>query len=199
MKQPRLESQDQIFHVTAWLPAYHDGELSGPRQAEVEAHLATCAGCLAELEALEGLSALLQSAPLPALAPRPCQLPPRLHGAFQSFDLARARRNWGRLAWQSIPVGLALAWVFLQGAIWALGWVDLPLQAGRGPDLGLLSGALRYALPGLPFVDLPDLDGPLFEQAFLAARSLGASLLIGGLLGGWLAGWWATEKSTTNR
>ena len=45
-------------HVTAYLGAYHDGELRGRRLRQVEAHLAHCATCRAELERLRALAAL---------------------------------------------------------------------------------------------------------------------------------------------
>ena len=47
-------------HVTEWLNAYLDGELHGSRLQHVEAHLAECDACQAELESLERLSSLLQ-------------------------------------------------------------------------------------------------------------------------------------------
>ena len=52
-------------HILDWLPAYHDGELSPERQRQVEKHLQACPDCLAELEALDGLSALLKVERMP--------------------------------------------------------------------------------------------------------------------------------------
>ena len=45
-------------HVSEWLNAYLDGELKNGRLHQVEEHLATCEACQAELESLQGLSAL---------------------------------------------------------------------------------------------------------------------------------------------
>ena len=52
-------------HVTEWLNAYYDGELKGKRLQQVEEHLIECEACQAELESLQGLSALLQEVPAP--------------------------------------------------------------------------------------------------------------------------------------
>ena len=51
-------------HVTPWLATYHDGELKGRRLRQVEAHLAECATCRAELNELQCLSALLHESPV---------------------------------------------------------------------------------------------------------------------------------------
>ena len=52
-------------HVTEWLNAYLDGELNGSQLQQVEAHLAECEACQAELESLERLSSLLHEVPAP--------------------------------------------------------------------------------------------------------------------------------------
>ncbi len=44
---------------TAWLSAYHDGELDEPGRSQLEAHLAGCPTCQHDLEALEALSQAL--------------------------------------------------------------------------------------------------------------------------------------------
>ena len=46
-------------HVTEWLNAYFDGELTGNRLHQVEDHLAECEACQAELESLQGFSELV--------------------------------------------------------------------------------------------------------------------------------------------
>ena len=58
-------------HVTAWLGAYHDGELRGRRLRQVETHLAHCATCRAELERLRALTAICRRALRPRASHRP--------------------------------------------------------------------------------------------------------------------------------
>ena len=48
-------------HVSSWLSAYHDGELSGSMLQNVETHLETCAHCSAQLGPIQELTTLLQS------------------------------------------------------------------------------------------------------------------------------------------
>ena len=50
-------------HVTNWLGGYLDGELKGLRLRRVEAHVAQCAACRGEVEALRDLVALLKESP----------------------------------------------------------------------------------------------------------------------------------------
>ena len=47
-------------HVTEWLGAYHDGELGAAAARKIEAHLAECGACRAELEEIRRLSDLLK-------------------------------------------------------------------------------------------------------------------------------------------
>ena len=56
-------------HVSEWLNAYFDGELTGKLLHQVEDHLAECEACQAELDSLEGLSELLHDVPAPEFTP----------------------------------------------------------------------------------------------------------------------------------
>jgi anti-sigma factor RsiW len=103
-------------HVLEWLPAYYDGELSENRRRKVEAHLQECASCLAELESLQGLSALLRSEPAPAHTPperftaQVQLLLPRGSGVRQQ---PQALPRWMLGA----PLLLIAGWAFLQAAL----------------------------------------------------------------------------------
>ena len=98
-------------HVFEWLSAYHDGELSRSRRQQVETHLQDCPSCRAELETLQGLSALLQTDPLPAHTPAE-----RFAGQVQLLlprdSVSRARRPKQSLPkWLlGIPLALLLVW-----------------------------------------------------------------------------------------
>jgi hypothetical protein len=99
-------------HVSEWLNAHLDGELKGRKLQRVQEHLAECDACRAELESLQGLSALLQEAPAAELAS---------HERFVSqvnlrLPERRTTQSGGRLieaGWWMIPVGLLVAWIFL--------------------------------------------------------------------------------------
>jgi len=99
-------------HVIELLGAHFDGELKGRKLQRVQEHLAECDACRAELESLQGLSALLQEAPVTEFAS---------HERFVSqvnlrLSERRTTQSTGRLieaGWWMIPVGLLMAWIFL--------------------------------------------------------------------------------------
>ena len=153
-------------HVNEWLNAYLDGELRGLRLRQVEEHLAECEACLAELESLQGLSALLQEVP-PAeftsherfVSQVNLRLPQRRVKDSQDRDTG--------FGWWLIPVGLLTAWVLI-GTITLLGnvvsvadnfgllgdtasaWVSVPSDTAevtaRLGQFGVLSGdSLQWA------------------------------------------------------
>ena len=103
-------------HVIEWLGAYLDGELKGGKLQRVQEHLAECDACRAELESLQGLSALLQEAPAAELAS---------HERFVSqvnlrLPERRTKATRGRLieaGWWMAPVGLLMAWIFISTAV----------------------------------------------------------------------------------
>jgi predicted anti-sigma-YlaC factor YlaD len=97
-------------HVTEWLNAYLDGELHGNRLHHVEAHLAECNACQAELDSLEKLSTLLQEAPAAEFSP------PERFAAQVSLRLPRQKAEAPRkkifeIGWWMIPVGLLTIWI----------------------------------------------------------------------------------------
>jgi len=194
-------------HVTAWLEAYHDGELQGRRSRQVEAHLADCAACRAELEKLRVLAALLQEPP-----PAGGLTPPERFVAQVGLRLPRRpdRPAWQRalkVGWQLTPLGLLGAWAFAQSAFAAAGVLLAALQLGLGGDLaaGLLpasqSGSLLGELSGLSSAGLNDLGsmalrtlghgGPLGWGVTL---SLAIPAVIGLLYWSWLATWWVRQR-----
>ena len=76
------EHSDQIH-------AYHDGELSAPLRAKLEAHLAGCAECGRELNELRQMARLLVAAPMPQM---PAGLPDLI---VSSFENARRDKESG--------------------------------------------------------------------------------------------------------
>jgi predicted anti-sigma-YlaC factor YlaD len=194
-------------HVTAWLGAYHDGELRGRRAQQVEAHLAGCAACRAELESLRELSALLGESPAAA------DLTPSERFVAQvGLRLPRHPEQpaWQRaleIGWQLAPLGLLAAWAVVQAVFAVAGWVLIALQMGLGDD------AIAWLLPaspqgpwlaevfGLSHAGLNDVGqiglhllrdgGPLGWGVTLNLVSL---LVIGLLYWSWLASWWVRHR-----
>lgn len=102
-------------HVTEWLNAYYDGELKGKRLQQVEEHLATCEVCQAELEALHGLSALLQDVPAPEFT-APERFATQVNLLLPQKRTPTSNNRLFEVGWWMIPVGLLAAWVFISTA-----------------------------------------------------------------------------------
>ena len=193
-------------HVTAWLGAYHDGELQGRRWRQVKAHLAHCATCRADLERLRALAALLQESPAAGDL-----MPPERFVAQVGLRLPRRpeRPAWQRgleIGWQLAPLGLLGAWAFVQTVSVVAGVVLVALRMGMGGDavaellptlgelwltqLPLLSGAGLNDV-GRMMLRLLSNGGPLGWGVTLNVVSLA---VIGLLYWSWLASWWARRQ-----
>jgi len=194
-------------HVTTWLGAYHDGELRGLRLRQVEAHLAQCATCRADLERLRALAALLQESPAAENL-----TPPERFVAQVGLRLPRRpeRPAWQRaleIGWQLAPLGLLGAWVFVQAVFTMAGAVLIALRMGLGGDVvaGLLPASQQgpslseiFSLSGASLGDV----GQIVLQLLSIRAPLGwgftlnlVSLVVIGLLyWSWLASWWARRQ-----
>ncbi len=194
-------------HVTAWLGAYHDGELSHHRLRQVGSHLAECPACRAELAALRQLSTLLRLAP-----DTPTITPPDRFVAQVGLRLPRrpTQPAWQRAlktGWRWTPVGLLSGWAFLQAAFIMSGILLAALQLGLGGDTwaGLLpdSGTGSWLAQALTLSNASLSDvGQVFAQLLRGGGPLGwvitlnlvSSALIGLLYLSWLASWWASRQ-----
>jgi hypothetical protein len=103
-------------HVTEWLNAYLDGELTNGRLHQVEKHLVECETCRAELESLRGLSALLHEVPDPEF-PSPERFAAQVNLLLPQKRTPTPQRQLLEVGWWMIPVGLLAAWVFISTAI----------------------------------------------------------------------------------
>jgi len=193
-------------HVTPWLNAYRDGELRGLRLRQVEAHLAQCPVCRAELDEITALSTLLQESPA-AEGLMPVD-------RFVAQVGLRLPRRPERTAWQQVletgwrltPVGLLGAWAFVQTVFIVAGvvWLALWLGVGGETAAGLLPPAGSSWL-----AQLPSLSGATLTEIGRFGLSLlrGGGLLgwgsilnvaliaaIGLLYWTWLATWWARRQ-----
>jgi hypothetical protein len=194
-------------HVTAWLGAYHDGELRGRRLRQVEAHLAHCATCRADLVRLRALAALLQESPAAGGL-----TPPERFVAQVGLRLPRRpeRPAWQRVletGWQLVPLGLLGAWAFVQAVFVVAGVVLVALRMGLGGDV--TAGLLPASQPGLWLTEVFSLSGAGLNDVgrmMLQLLSNGGPLgwgvtlnlvllvVIGLLYWSWLASWWARRQ-----
>jgi len=102
-------------HVTEWLNAYLDGELKSNRLQHVEEHLAECEACQAELDSLQGLSALLHEIPAPEF-PSPERFATQVNLLLPQKRTSTPRSQFLEVGWWMIPVGLLAVWVFISTA-----------------------------------------------------------------------------------
>ena len=122
-------------HVAALLGAYCDGEMSGHRVREVQAHLAECQRCRAELAEVRSLSLLLRES-----AGAPTRTPPERFVAQVTLRLpSRApmarKRQALELGWWLVPLVLLCAWSFLQAVLIVSDLALLALSMGLGGEM----------------------------------------------------------------
>jgi anti-sigma factor RsiW len=128
-------------HVSEWLNAYHDGELRGSRLHPVEAHLAECELCQAELGSLESLSSLLHEVPAPEFMPVE-RFAARVSLRIPHQSTGVSKKQIIEFGWWMIPVGLLAAWIFISTA-----FVISDILSAAG-NLGLLSSTAEWLASG---------------------------------------------------
>lgn len=199
-------------HVTDWLGAYVDGELSHLRLWRVESHLSQCAVCRAELEELRGLSALLQESPeLEHVTPSD-RFVANVGLRLQDRPGQSAPQRAMEIGWRLVPVGLLGALAFVQTVFILAGVVQAAQWMGLGGDF-----AARW-LPapqgGLWVSQLFSLSGDSLTEVAVAmlqfVRSGGPLgwtmtlylvllVVIGLLYWSWLASWWIRQRRSLPR
>jgi len=102
-------------HVTEWLNAYFDGELTGRRFHQVEEHLARCEVCQAELESLASLSELLHDVPVPEFT-SPERFATQVNLLLPHKPTAAPENKLFEIGGWLLPVGLLARWVFVSTA-----------------------------------------------------------------------------------
>jgi predicted anti-sigma-YlaC factor YlaD len=189
-------------HVTPWLAAYHDGELKGRRLRQVEAHLAECAACRAELNELHCLSALMQESPAAEGL-----LPPERFVAQVGLRLERrpTQPAWQRTletGWRLAPAGLVGAWAFVQAVFIVAGVALIVLQASGIDVLGLQQATrpTTWLAAGMNYLGAELSDTTLSVLKTLNVLALGltlyftATITIVILYWSWLASLWARRR-----
>ena len=120
-------------HVTEWLNAYFDRELTGRRLHQVEDHLTECEACQAELDSLQGLSEWLREAPAPKFTSVE-RFAAQVNLCIPHKQVVISKIQIIEFGWWMIPAGLLAAWIFIGTAF----FVSDILSAAS--HLGLLSG-----------------------------------------------------------
>ena len=95
------------------LNAYMDGELQGTSLQEFKIHLASCEICQDELKELSLVSDLLHAAPIPEFMPAE-RFASNLMLNLPRRALSNLPMQPGQVAWWLIPVGLLVAFFFVQ-------------------------------------------------------------------------------------
>ncbi|MBL7062672.1 MAG: zf-HC2 domain-containing protein [Anaerolineae bacterium] len=194
-------------HVTAHLGAYHDGELRGRRLRQVDAHLAHCAMCRAELERVRMLATLLQESPVAESLTPPEHFVAQVGLRLPRRPMQPAWQRGLEIGWRTMPLGLLGAWAFVQTVFIVAGMVMIALRMGLGDDVvaGLLPASqprswLAQALSlseaslsdvGRIVLQLLSNGGPLGWGVTLNLCSLA---VIGLLYWSWLASWVARTR-----
>jgi len=192
-----------VKHITPWLNAYLDGELSAAQLRQVEKHLAECDECQAELEQRRNLAALLHET-----APTDEFLPTERFVSNLTLNLPRQPghsqpRRVLEIGWWLIPVAALGAWLFFQitfslsslvlnvsetgllgnGLSWLQGnppqtrWFSMAMDLFGG-QLGFTGKFILYELNNLSLF-IHDMTRGFIWQALFATLYLG-----------WLASWW---------
>ena len=189
-------------HVTPWLGAYHDGELKAHRLRQVEAHLAQCTACSAELEQLQMLRGLLQENPV-----ADSLLPADRFVAQVGLRIPRRPEKpaWQRVleaGWRLTPAGLVGAWAFVQAVFIVAGVALIVLQLGVGIDVLGIDAETRqpWLTAGLGLLGAEFSDTSRIVLNLINVLGVGVVLYIAALVAiglmywSWLATLWARHQ-----
>ena len=199
---------DTNEHITQWLEAYHDGELSDRRARRVEAHLESCESCQHELAQLRMLSSLLAEVPLPENLTQLDTFVAQVGLRLPRKPEQTTRQRVLHRGWQVAPVGILGTWVFIQAAFFLTGilmWVlqVIPIDEQFASILpsgtSLFGEAMALQGAGLPEYGRFGLNlirggGPFGWGITL---NLSLTIIVGLLYLSWLASWWI-QKSNGN-
>jgi len=187
-------------HVDAWLMAYYDGELGGRRRREVEAHLAECESCQAQLDELAGLSALLRDAPDPVDLTPPDRFVAQVQLQLprQSVE-AGCRPRVVDLGWNLAPLGIFAVWAFFQAVFVVSEVVEAALERGWGGEA--LTRVLSVSVPAPDWVAEISTANRITFQVLagtplegLLPVNLWITLLMSLLAGVWLGLWLLRQR-----
>ena len=127
-------------HMHEWLDAYLDGELRGSRLQDMEAHLAECPACRAELDSLAGLSRYLHEVPEPEFMPAE-KFASQVSLRLPQRQVRPTRNQAFEIGWWMVPVALLAAWIFINTLFFLS---DLISMAGTLGFVNSVSGWLVF-------------------------------------------------------
>ena len=189
-------------HITEWLNAYLDGELKDSQFQHVEAHLAECQACRAELESLARLSSLLHEIPAPDFTPSE-RFAAQVNLRLPHQRMSASKNKILEVGWWMIPVGLLGTWIFIGTSF----FVNDILSAAN--SLGLLSGISNWlvftptsekywsaTLGQFGVLSGNGLDWAASTEAFTrtALPLITLQVAIALLYMSWMAIWWARRQ-----
>jgi hypothetical protein len=186
-------------HVTEWLNAYFDGELTGKRLYQVEEHLAECEVCQAELDSLYGLSELLHEVPAPEFTSVE-RFAAEVNLRLPRKQLVISRKQVIEVGWWAIPVGLLATWVFMNTSFLVSDMLTAASSFGLLPGVSdwIVLGAADWstALGQFGVLSGNSLDLAVSTETF-TRTSLPQVILevsIALLYLSWIAIWWARHR-----
>jgi predicted anti-sigma-YlaC factor YlaD len=186
-------------HITEWLNAYVDGELHGTRLQQVEAHLAECEVCLAELESLERLSDLLLEVPAPEFTSAE-RFASQVNLRLPHEQKTLYRKKLLEVGWWMVPVGLIAVWVFMSTSFLMNNILSAANNAGLLASLSdrVIFGPADWsaALGQLGVLSGDNLHWAISTEAFTRTSILQISfeVSIALLYLSWIAIWWARHR-----
>jgi hypothetical protein len=198
-------------HVTEWLAAYHDGELSSKRQIQVETHLEHCFDCQVALQEIRTVSSLLQISPAAPVLTNPERFVNQVNLRLPREQLQPSWKRTLETGWRLVPFGLLGAWVFIQAVLLVSSLVRIAFQLGFGTEQ--LGAVFPLAEPTTSIFESFPLNGAsLGEVAAGVIRLISAegpfgwglpiylvlTVMIGLLYWSWLASWRIRRKQLQN-
>jgi predicted anti-sigma-YlaC factor YlaD len=149
-------------HILEQLGAYLDGELQGRQLHKVEAHLAECETCRMELDTLRSLSGMLQTVPILEF-PQPERFASNVNLQLTRKPEVPLHRKALEFGWWLVPVGLLVAWIFVNTTILISNAVS---AAG---EIGMLNDHSAWLTAGM---EEADWSAALGQFGLLSGNSL---------------------------
>ncbi len=185
-------------HMHEWLNAYLDGELRGSRLRDVEAHLAECLACQAELDSLAVISNLLHEVPEPEYMPAE-RFASQISLRLPQRQVRSTRNQAFEIGWWMVPVALLAAWIFINTSFFLRDLISMAGTLGFVNSVSdwLIFGSTAEAYWTATLGQFGVLSGESLDLVAAAESVTRASLpqislqlSIALLYLGWIAVWW---------